>query len=458
MARLLAPELFGIIEMAYTFFMFAKLMRGFSIAEIIVQRDTIDQRTLSTLYWLNLGICSAATFLLLCLSPVAALMYANPMVGWVAAALSICFLLEGMSLVSQSLLQRDMNFYAIGIREIAEVVVMGVVSVALAVVGFGVWAIVLGTLASLVARNVTLYLVRPFAPSRVFDRDVLKSSFGFAANMSGVKFLGYLRQNFDKILISVVLGASAVGFYGVSRKLVLFPHESVTQIVNRVASRRFARAQKNASEISDLYLRAIGATAILIVPIYVALSVFAYELVPLLLGHQWHESIPLVQVLAFSAMISTLSTVKHRVAIACGKPNVLLRSNLVRLVISCTMTSVAIGWGLTAVAWALLFATLIGWFVENRIIFVDLPGISLFRQFEQLRKPMLAASLGGVAALLLKAAISGMAFSALSVVCICLPSMVFTYTIVLRVLQPTGLIDLAEVGPPRLRRFFCAST
>jgi PST family polysaccharide transporter len=455
MARLLAPELFGIVEMAYTFFMFAKLMRGFSIGEIIVQRETIDHRVLSTLYWLNLGLCSAATLVLLSLSPVAAILYSNSTVGWVAAALSVCFLLEGMSQISQNLLQRDMNFAALGVREIVEVVVMGGVAITLAALDFGVWAIVAGTLASLLARNVTLFLARPFKPELIFDREILCASLGFAANMSGAQILGFLKQNFDKILISVVQGASAVGFYGVSRKLVLFPHESVTQIVNRVASRRFARAQGSSAELADLYLRAIGATAILIVPTYFALSLFAGEIVPVLLGSQWGEAIPLVRIIAFSGMVSTLSTIKHRVAIACGKPNLLLRSNLIRVAISCGMISLAVPWGLEFVAWAVLSANVIGWLLENRIIFVDLPAISLHRQIDELRKPVFAASLGALAGYLLKIGIADMGFSSIATLCLCLPVMACVYLFALRALQPTGLIDLAEVGPPKFRRLLC---
>jgi O-antigen/teichoic acid export membrane protein len=207
--------------------------------------------------------------------------------------------------------------------------------------------------------------------------------------------------------------------------------------------------------LADLYLRAIGATAILIVPTYFALSLFAGEIVPVLLGSQWGEAIPLVRIIAFSGMVSTLSTIKHRVAIACGKPNLLLRSNLIRVAISCGMISLAVPWGLEFVAWAVLSANVIGWLLENRIIFVDLPAISLHRQIDELRKPVFAASLGALAGYLLKIGIADMGFSSIATLCLCLPVMACVYLFALRALQPTGLIDLAEVGPPKFRRLLC---
>ena len=450
MARLLAPALFGIIEMAYTFFAFARLMRGFSIGEIIVQRDDLDQGFLSTLYWSNLGICLAATVVLLALSPVAAIIYSNPLVGWVAAALSLCFLLEGMAQISMSLLAKEMNFRAIAIREIAEVAVMGVTCISLAALGFGVWAMVAGTMLSLIVRNIAMYLAKPFRPSLVFDRERFRSCLAFASQMSGNKLLGYVKQNLDKVLIGTGLGASALGIYGLARKLVSLPHEAVTQIVNGAALTRFAKAQNDTTELAELYMRMIGAVSLLSFPLFATVAVLAEYLVPWL-GDEWLDVIPLVPMLAAAVAISTLGSTRHRLLIARGMTGTLLKANIVRFVVNAIAIATTVWWGLEPLAWAVLIANFIGWFLENAICFGNWPALSIGQHLKILR-PALVGSLACVLAGLL-VRMTLVEINAPSIVLIGLigTAMLCVFSIVIKILDPPSLKDVANVAPTRFR-------
>ncbi|WP_417737613.1 lipopolysaccharide biosynthesis protein [Rosistilla oblonga] len=458
MARLLAPEIYGVVEMAYTFYAFARAFQGFSIAEIIVQRKELDQELLSTLYWGNLTACCMASGILLLLSPLAGVFYSNELVGRVAAAYSVCFILEGMACVPRGLLERELNFRVLAISEILEVISMGLVGIALAVAGWGVWAVVGSTIAGTVVKNFVTSINCSFRPRLVFSYARLKTCVGFATHMSGVRFLGYLRQYFDKILIGVVLGAPALGIYGAAKKFVQLPHETITGVVNRAVFSKFASVQDDVDELQELYLRTLSAIATLSLPMFAMTAVLSKELIQSLLGQEWNQTIPLVRVLAFAAAINTLSTVRHRMLIARGMTGTLLKSNLVRLTVYSIAILSAVWWGMQSLVWAILLSNFAGWIFEYCIAFSSWAQDLWKKEISCLQPIVLCVSVAIVVGVVVKHAL--LQFESHQGVTIPITAllMAVSYFLVLRLFVPDALVDIAKVAPARYRRYFISLT
>ena len=451
MARLLAPAVFGVVEMAYTFILLARLLQGFSIGEILVQRDELDPELIDSLYWLNLAFSSLATVVLLALSPIAAFVYQDPLVGWIACVLSACFVLEGLGQIHASLLHREFRFKTLAVIEIVEVVAMGATVITMAVLGMGAWSIVGGTILSLIVRNVLLNLSHPFLPGRRISFGRVRSCVGFATHLTGIKFLGYLKQNFDKIVIGTTLGASPLGIYALAGKLLAVPHQLVTEIVNHALSTKFARIQSDRDELTELYRRSVAATSLVILPFYGLCAILAEEAIGLLFGEAWSGSSRIVQCLVVGYVFGTLGTIRHRLMIATGATSTLLRSNAIRIAITSIVVLVSVWFGLESLAIAVSGVTVIGWLIERDICFAGWPKLTLKSEFQAIAPSVAATLLAMIVARLLhvyaneQGAAAPISIAAVSI------AFVGAYVCCIRGLNPFGIHDVANIGPAKYR-------
>ncbi|MBN2346551.1 MAG: oligosaccharide flippase family protein, partial [Candidatus Aminicenantes bacterium] len=146
LARLLAPEAFGLLAMVMVFSGFAQLFCELGLAAAIIQKRDLDERHLSSIFWFNLGAGGILTLAFVLLAPALASFYRQPRLAPLVAAVSPVFVFSALVIVQHSLLTRRLAFKKLFFAESAAVLVSGAVAVLLALHGFGVWSLVCQTL------------------------------------------------------------------------------------------------------------------------------------------------------------------------------------------------------------------------------------------------------------------------------------------------------------------------
>src|SRR5436190_10599834 len=110
LARLLTPYDFGMISMVTGVTGFVEAFKDAGLSLATIQRERITQEQVSTLFWVNVGLSAFLMVIVLALSPALATFYHEPSLAWVAAAISITFLLGGLAVQHQALLRRNLRF------------------------------------------------------------------------------------------------------------------------------------------------------------------------------------------------------------------------------------------------------------------------------------------------------------------------------------------------------------
>ncbi|EEY2424127.1 O183 family O-antigen flippase, partial [Escherichia coli] len=118
LARLIAPEDYGIMAMATVVTNFAILFRDLGTSAAIVQRDSIDESLKSAIFWLNLLLGIIVGTAILFSSSYFSELYDVPKLKPVLSLLSINFFLLGATSVHLSLLERESKFETISKIEI----------------------------------------------------------------------------------------------------------------------------------------------------------------------------------------------------------------------------------------------------------------------------------------------------------------------------------------------------
>jgi polysaccharide transporter, PST family len=302
LARLLLPADFGLVAMVGPLVAAALLLTDLGLSAATIQRPTITQSELSSLFWLNVLIGFGLTLTALAAAPLAAMFYRTPAVMPVMMAMAGALLLSSLAAQHMAILNRRMRFGALALIEVGALLASVIVGVAAAFAGFGYWALVAMQLANglvTVAMAWGLSGWRPSGPR--IERDAIHLV-RFGGTVTGYNLLGYLITNLGHILIGARFGTGALGIYDRAYKLMFQPLWQMTAPAARVAVPLLSRLTGQSAEYRDAYLAMLSAILMLTTPGILCTIVFSKAVILVLLGPRWSDVAPIFSWLGVAAL------------------------------------------------------------------------------------------------------------------------------------------------------------
>lgn len=377
LARILAPKDFGVVGMAALFIGLVTIMGEIGMGAAIVQRKSISQRQLDTVFWTGLAVGILAFLFSFAAAPLAVEFFGEPMAGQVVRVTALAFVIDALGSVHQVLLSKEMRFNLLARAEIFGAVVYTVVAIGLALLGAGVWAIVIGQIVRAIAENLGMWILEPWRPRFEFSYDDFRGLFAFGARIWGFNFVNYLRENVDNFVIGRLLGSASLGFYALAYNLANLPRRQMSSIVSRVTFPAFSKAQDNDSFIREAYTKVLRYVSLITFPLLGGLAVLAPQLIPVIYGDQWIPAIVPLQLLCGVGMLYSVGSTVGSVFLAKGRPDLQFRIGLVVLCILTVIVLVSVRWGLVGVAAGVLVYAMTSWLIgqsfANRLISLRMP-------------------------------------------------------------------------------------
>jgi O-antigen/teichoic acid export membrane protein len=350
LTRLIKPESFGLVAYASVFIAFIQMFLDQGFGDAIVQRAVLERGHLDTAFWTNLLTGILLTIACYASSGLIADFFHQPQLTPVLHWLSISLTILGLCAVQQAILRRKLDFKKLALRSLIASIAGGIVGVVLAIMGFGVWSLVAQTLTNAFVGLLVLWNVSSWRPRFYFSKNYFKDLFSFGSNIVGVNFLNFLNRHLDDILIGYFLGPTALGFYTIAYKLLRTMTSGLTGVTNAVAFPAFSRLQNDPKRMRDAFYRAVQYTSLISFPAFIAVAVLAPELIPTLYGPNWYPSIAVIQVLAFIGVLHSVFFFNASVLLAAGRPSWRLGVAIMNAISNMIAFSIAVRWGIVAVA------------------------------------------------------------------------------------------------------------
>ena len=353
LARLLTPSEFGVVAAAMVVMVVAWQLTDLGTAAVIIQRDVIDDALVSSIFWFNLVLGAGLSALTVATAGPLAAALGQPEAAPAIRLLAAVSFLGALGNMHHALLRRTMQFGRLATVTIANAAVNATLGIALAVAGAGIWALVVGTVAGVVASTATAWWFESWRPRPVFSlrrlRDVARFSIHFFWSNAFAVIFGQL----DKVIISRMLGGAPLGTYTVAQRTVLSPVQAVSGAVSTVSFSAFSRGQDDPERLRSGASRVAGVVTLVVMPAMVGLAVLADQAVAVVYGPQWEAAVPVVQVLAPVAAVQALACVTASVMLAMGRSDWLYRWALVNCLVGAAAMVVGAQWGLVGVSLAL---------------------------------------------------------------------------------------------------------
>jgi O-antigen/teichoic acid export membrane protein len=358
LARLLAPEDFGLVAMAMVVIGFTDWLRDLGIGAALVQRKELTEAHRSTGFWASVLMGLLVLLSLVLLAPLISRFFGSDQLTPVLIALSFGVVLSAPTSVLQHLLMRDLDFQVVASRQVLSVLVAGAVGLALALTGFGVWALVGQTLAKWFFGAAFLFWKSPWRPKFIFQPKAFSDLWSYSRPLVGGRLLNYFNRNLDTVLIGRYLDARSLGYYNVGYQLVLLPLAYVTRPVASVLFTTLSKLQDEPIRLRNAYLQALQSVAFVTFPLMIGLALAGPTLIPQVLGEKWRPAASLIPFLCLVGFVQSVLNLAPAVFQAMGRTPLVLRWTLAGLIGNAVAFALGLRWGVLGVAVAYLVSTL----------------------------------------------------------------------------------------------------
>jgi O-antigen/teichoic acid export membrane protein len=349
-ARILAPEEFGIAALAVVFSGLVLVFSDMALGAALIQRKVLTEDDRSTAFWMSVGAGALFTALGLALSPAIAAFYGEPSVTPLCMALSLTFMITSLATTQEALMLRDMRFAQLEQRTVFATLVGAVTCVIVAVKTQSAWAIIAQEVAYSIVSAVLLWKFGTWRPKFSASMASLRSLAGFSGYLVGHRLLWYAHRNADNILIGRFVGAAALGAYSIAYNIMLVPISRLGGPLQKVLGPALSRMQDEPQRVADAWVRVVRLVSLLTVPALGGLIVVAPDFVQVVLGEKWHAAIPLIQILAVVGILQALQAVSTDILQARGRTRTIFRFSLLFTGAHTVAFVIGLHWGVVGVA------------------------------------------------------------------------------------------------------------
>ncbi|MFP1677310.1 oligosaccharide flippase family protein [Alloalcanivorax sp. C16-2] len=361
LARLLTPEVFGQAALILTTFeLLATLIRRITSVTLIPMDDEELGAHMNRARGINARACQAA-FLLMSLAslPLAFYYQDNTLIGPMVLMAS-AYLLQPLGMLHAALNQRRNDMRVLGRAVLWQTIADGILTTVLALLGLGIWAIIVPKLAStLVWAAVHRAAVRPPRPSaRVGTQPLARRGIETGLADSAVA----LRFSIDTLLIGYFLGIQAVGIYFFAYNTALGISLGLIQSFGIAFYARLSGTARGRASGRAQFLGGLSTMALVTWPLILLQCALAPWYLPLVYGQQWIDAgaLPIFLCLCLSALVRPMGEAAGQLLLANGLSTANLIMNLVFTLLLTAAIAMAGRWGLVEVAAAVLACHLVG--------------------------------------------------------------------------------------------------
>ena len=349
--RILAPSDYGLMAKAGVFIGFMLMISELGLEASIIQKKDITDEQLVHVF--GLAICSnVLLFLVLFFSaPAIASFYSDERLVSILRALSSVFLLLPMYILPRGLLIRDMNFKLKSIVDLVGALLAAGCTLTLAILGFGVWALVLGNIAIHTVYAIGYNFIRRRFTLPKFGLKGYTHFLTFGGFVTGSRILWYFYSRSDIFIGGKFLSNKLLGIYSVAIQLASIPTEKLMPVLNQVAFPAYSHIQSNIVLARSHFQKSVRLVSLIVFPLYGGLLIVAPQLVHVILGSKWSEIIIPLTILCIIMPFRALSTLFTPALEGLGRPDVAFFNVGIAAVVMPAGFLMGVRWGILGVCW-----------------------------------------------------------------------------------------------------------
>ena len=345
-ARLLFPSDYGLMALANIYIYFIMYFNELSLGSAIIQRKEINEAYLSSAFWSCIFGSILIYIFSFFISGFLATFFEQKELESIIKALGVSLIIMGFGIVPSSLIARVLKFRKRAEANFLAETSMGVSSLILAYMGFGVWSLVYGAIIRSIVYCLLMYQFSHWRPKLVFSWELTWDLMKFGIPLTGSKILHTLYSNADNLIIGKVLGDRLLGFYYMAYRLSNMPVIRLTRIIDEVNFPVMSKMQDGERKIDVYFLQTTKYISILVLPILVGIFLVSYDFVAIFLSNKWLPIVLPLKMFCLIGIFRAINTTMQPLLLAKGRVDINFRYSLLSALVVIGAVSVGVNFGL----------------------------------------------------------------------------------------------------------------
>ncbi|MDU1006519.1 MAG: lipopolysaccharide biosynthesis protein [Clostridium butyricum] len=353
LARILAPEDYGIISLVVVFTQIFEVFVDSGLGNALIQKKDADDLDFSSVFWFNLALCLCLYSLLFISAPMISSFY-NSNLTSIVRVLCITIVISGLKNVQQAYVSKTLQFKKFFFSTLGGTLVSAVFGIGIAMLGGGVWALVVQKLTNIAIDTIVLWLIVEWRPKMMFSFQRLKGLISYGWKLLVSSLLDNIYNNLNSLIIGKMYSSTDLAYYNQGRQ---FPNVIVTNIntsIDSVLLPTMSKVQDDPQQVKRMTRRSIKISTYVMAPLMMGIAFCAEPLVRLMLTEKWLPCVPYMRIFCITYMFYPIHTANLNAIKAMGRSDLFLLLEISKKVVGLVLLFSTMWFGVMAMAYSLL--------------------------------------------------------------------------------------------------------
>lgn len=365
LARLLAPEDYGVIALVTVFTTIMQVFVDSGLGTALIQKKNADDLDFSSVFYFNFAVCLILYTAMFAAAPFIARFYNNAALTPLVRVISLTIVISGVKGIQQSYVSRNMLFKRFFYATLGGTIFSAFLGIGLAYAGFGVWALVAQQLSNAAIDTLILWLTVPWRPKKMFSWDRLKGLLSYGWKLLASGLLDRVYSSLRSLIIGKMYSPADLAFYERGNQ---FPDVIITNIntsIDSVLLPTMASSQDDRATVKSMTRRAIKTSTYIMAPLMMGLAFCAEPIVRLVLTEKWLPCVPFLRIFCITYMFYPIHTANLNAIKALGRSDLFFKLEIVKKIVGLTILLSVMWFGVMAMAYSLLLSSVLGQIINT---------------------------------------------------------------------------------------------
>ena len=333
LARILDPKDYGTIALVTVFTTILQVFVDSGLGTALIQKKNADDLDFSSVFYFNFIVCIILYVGMFIAAPYIALFYKDTTLTPVIRVISLTIVISGVKGIQQAYVSKNMLFKRFFFSTIGGTIFSAVLGIAMAYMGYGVWALVAQQLSNTAIDTLILWLTVKWRPKKMFSYERLKGLFSFGWKLLISSLLDTAYNNLRNLIIGKLYSSSDLAFYNQGEKFPKVIVMNINASIDSVLLPTMSIEQDNPERIKQMTRRAIKTSTYVMAPLMMGLAFCAEPIVRLVLTDKWIFCIPFLRIFCITYMFWPVHTANLNAINAMGRSDWFLRLEIIKKIV-----------------------------------------------------------------------------------------------------------------------------
>ncbi len=313
LARLITPEDYGMIGVILIFIALFNSIVDSGFSNALIRKKDANDIDYNTIFFVNLVVSLLLYAALFVFSPFVGQFFHQPKLNVLLKVTGVIVVINAFTIIQRTILVKAIDFKTQAKASLVSSILSGVGGITAAIVGWGVWSLVLQQILRQLLYTLVLWVSAHWRPSLQFSFNSLKDLFGFGWKIALSGIINTLWKELYQIIIGRYYSIASLGQYTRAKQFSDGVTYGLLTVIQRVSFPSLSTIQDEDARLKAVLVKINKMTMYIIAPILIGLAACSTTLLEVLIGNQWGEAAVYLKIICIGTLLSPLRILDENV-------------------------------------------------------------------------------------------------------------------------------------------------